>query len=102
MEKEQNILFSIIVPIFNVSAYVRKCIESIVNQTYQNLDIILVDDGSTDDSGVICDEYAEKDSRIRVIHKTNGGLVSARKAGINIAKGEYSLYVDGDDWIEND
>lgn len=102
MEKEQNILFSIIVPIFNVSAYVRKCIESIVNQTYQNLDIILVDDGSTDDSGDICDEYAEKDSRIRVIHKVNGGLVSARKAGINVAKGEYSLYVDGDDWIEND
>ena len=102
MKIEQNILFSIIVPVYNISAYVRKCIESIVNQTYQNLDIILVDDGSTDDSGVICDEYAEKDSRIRVIHKTNGGLVSARKAGINIAKGEYSLYVDGDDWIEND
>lgn len=102
MEKEQNILFSIIVPVYNISAYVRKCIESIVNQTYQNLDIILVDDGSTDDSGDICDEYSEKDSRIRVIHKTNGGLVSARKAGINIAKGEYSLYVDGDDWIEND
>lgn len=102
MEKEQNILFSIIVPIFNVSAYVRKCIESIVNQTYQNLDIILVDDGSTDDSGDICDKYADKDSRIRVVHKKNGGLVSARKAGINVAEGVYSLYVDGDDWIEED
>lgn len=102
MTINQNILFSIIVPVYNISAYVRKCIESIICQTYQNLDIILVDDGSTDGSGDICDEYAEIDSRIRVIHKKNGGLVSARKAGINVAEGEYSLYVDGDDWIEKD
>jgi len=95
-----NKLVSVIVPIYNVEPYLRKCIESIINQTYKNIEIILVDDGSTDDSGKICDEYALKDSRIKVIHKVNGGLVSARKAGISIAKGEYIGAVDGDDWIE--
>jgi len=102
MTQNQNVLFSIIVPVYNIATYVRKCIESIICQTYKNLDIILVDDGSTDGSGDICDKYADKDSRIRVVHKKNGGLVSARKAGINVAEGVYSLYVDGDDWIEED
>ena len=102
MTQNQNVLFSIIVPVYNIATYVRKCIESIICQTYKNLDIILVDDGSTDGSGDICDKYADKDSRIRVVHKKNGGLVSARKAGITVAEGVYSLYVDGDDWIEED
>ena len=95
-------LISVIVPIYGIERYVGICIESIVNQTYKNLEIILVDDGSPDRCGEICDLYAKKDQRIRVIHKTNGGLVSARKAGIRIATGNYSTYVDGDDWIEKD
>jgi len=93
-------LLSVIVPIYNVEPYLRQCIESIINQTYRNIEIILVNDGSTDGSGKICDEYALKDRRIKVVHKNNGGVVSARKAGISIAKGEYIGAVDGDDWIE--
>lgn len=93
---------SIIVPIYNVAPYLDKCICSILEQTYRKLEIILVDDGSTDSSGDICDMYARKDERIHVIHKENGGLVSARKAGILVSTGEYVGYVDGDDWIEPD
>lgn len=93
---------SVIVPIFNIEKYVGKCIESIMNQTYKNLEIILVDDGSSDLSGVICDRYAKQDSRIKVIHKLNAGLVSARKTGIMKATGDYAAYVDGDDWIDKD
>ena len=95
-------LLSVIVPIYNIESYVGKCIESISCQDYNHLEIILVDDGSTDRSGEICDLYATKDSRIKVIHKQNGGLVSARKTGISAATGEYATYVDGDDWIEKD
>lgn len=95
-------LISVIVPIYNVSYYIRQCIDSICCQTYKNLEIILIDDGSTDDCPEICDEYKQKDARIVVIHKENGGLVSARKAGIQIARGDYITYVDGDDWIEPD
>lgn len=95
-------LISIIVPIYNIKDYIGKCIESICNQTYKNIEIILVDDGSTDNSGSICDEYAAKDSRIVVIHKENGGLVSARQAGAKVATGDYITNVDGDDWIELD
>ena len=95
-------LISVIVPIYNVESYLDKCISSILTQTYRYLQIILVDDGSTDSSGSICDAYAQRDERIMVIHKENGGLVSARKAGIRAAVGEYVGYVDGDDWIEND
>ena len=98
MEKFQ---ISIIVPIYNVEKYVRQCIESIINQTYKNLQIILVDDGSTDTSGLICDEYASIDDRIEVIHKKNGGLVTARKIGLQKAKGEYIGFVDGDDYIDD-
>lgn len=94
------ITLSVIVPIYNVETYLTKCIESIISQTYKNLEIILVDDGSTDKSGLIADEFAEKDKRIKVIHKENGGLVSARKCGVNHATGGYSTYVDSDDWIE--
>ena len=92
-------LISIIVPIYNVEKYVEKCIESIISQTYKNLEIILVDDGSPDNSGVICDEYAQKDSRIKVIHKENGGLSSARNVGLDIASGEYISFIDSDDYI---
>lgn len=95
-----NSLISVIVPIYGIERYIGLCIESIIKQTYKNLEIILVDDGSPDKSGEICDLYALKDSRIRVIHKENGGLVSARKAGVEAATGEYIGYVDGDDWIE--
>lgn len=99
---EQKPLISVIVPIYRVERYLSKCVESILNQTYRHLEIILVDDGSPDGSGAICDEFAEKDSRIRVIHKENGGLSDARNAGIQVAGGEYLAFVDGDDWIEPD
>lgn len=91
---------SVIVPIYQIDRYIGICIESIINQTYRNMEIILVDDGSSDRSPEICDLYAKKDKRIKVIHKPNGGLVSARKAGLEAATGEYVGYVDGDDWIE--
>lgn len=93
-------LISIIVPIYNVEPYLPQCIESIINQTYKNIEIILVDDGSTDRCFSICEEYAAKDKRIKVIHKDNGGQDSARKEGMKIAQGIYVGYVDGDDWIE--
>ena len=93
---------TVIVPIYNVAEYLEKCLSSISGQTYKNLQIILVDDGSTDDSGRICDRYQEQDARIIVIHKTNEGLVKARKTGIFNATGKYICYVDGDDWIESD
>lgn len=93
---------SVIVPIYNISGYLEKCIRSIVGQTYTKLQIILVDDGSTDHSGQICDKYGKDDNRIVVIHKHNEGLVEARKTGLCYAEGEYICYVDGDDWIEAD
>lgn len=95
-------LISVLVPVYNIERYVGACLESIIKQTYKQLDIIVVDDGSTDRSGEICDLYAQKDDRIRVIHKKNGGLVSARKAAMQVAKGNYIGYVDGDDWISPD
>lgn len=91
--------FSVIVPIYKVEKYLSKCIDSILEQTYTNFELILVDDGSPDKCPQICDEYAKKDSRIKVIHKQNGGLVSARNIGIKNATGDYICYVDGDDWI---
>ena len=94
-----NRLISIVVPIYQIDKYLGLCIESLINQTYKNLEIILVDDGSHDRCPDICDLYARKDKRIKVIHKANGGLVSARKAGIKVATGEYVGYVDGDDWV---
>ena len=92
-------LISVLVPIYKIDRYLGICIESLLNQTYKNLEIILVDDGSPERCPEICDLYAKKDARIKVIHKENGGLVSARKAGILSARGEYIGYVDGDDWI---
>ena len=95
-------LISIIVPVYNVEDYLDRCMHSILNQTYQKLEIILVDDGSTDSSPAKCDEYAQKDNRIKVIHKQNGGLSDARNAGLKLASGDYIGYVDSDDWIEPD
>lgn len=93
---------SVIVPIYNIRPYLPACIESILNQTFQSLEILLVDDGSTDGCHEICESYKRLDSRIKVIHKVNGGLVSARKTGIKAASGKYIAFVDGDDWIEPD
>ena len=93
-------LISVIVPIFRVEQYLEQCVQSIRNQTYQKLEIILVDDGSDDQCPLICDRHALDDKRIKVIHKKNGGLDSARKAGMLVANGKYIGYVDGDDWIE--
>jgi len=91
---------SVIVPIYKVEKYLHKCVDSIINQTYKNLEIILVDDGSPDNCPAICDEYAKKDNRIKVIHKPNGGLSDARNAGLDIATGEYIAFVDSDDYID--
>jgi glycosyltransferase involved in cell wall biosynthesis len=92
-------LISVIVPVYNVEQYLNRCIESIVNQTYQNLEIILVDDGSPDNCPIMCDEWAKKDIRIKVIHKENGGLSDARNTGMAVATGEYISFIDSDDWI---
>lgn len=95
-------LISVIVPVYNVEGYLAACINSIIAQTYSNLEIILVDDGSTDSSGSLCDTFAAKDSRIRVIHTANGGLSCARNHGIDISKGDYITFVDSDDTITPD
>ncbi len=94
-------MFSFIVPVYNVEKYLKECIDSLISQTYKNFEIILVDDGSKDNSGRICDEFAEHDSRIKVIHKENGGASSTRKVGANNATGEYIVCVDADDWAES-
>ncbi len=93
-------MISVIVPVYNVELYLSQCIESIINQTYKDIEIILIDDGSPDNCGRICDEYAKKDSRVRVFHKENGGLSNARNYGIEKASGEYIGFVDSDDWLE--
>ena len=96
-----NDLISVIVPIYNVEEYLTRCLDSIENQTYDNLEIILVNDGSTDTCGIICDNYAQKDKRIKVIHKKNGGLSDARNVGLNIMQGDYVTCIDSDDFISN-
>ena len=93
-------LISVVVPVYKVEEFLPKCVASIRGQTYENLEIILVDDGSPDGCGAMCDGYAREDARIKVIHKKNGGLSDARNAGIDIARGEYIGFVDSDDWIE--
>lgn len=95
-------LISVILPVYNVERYIHKCVDSILAQSYKNLEIILVDDGSTDNSGKICDEYALKDSRIKIIHKLNGGVCSARNQGLDIAKGDFIAFVDPDDYLLTD
>lgn len=92
-------LISVILPIYNVAQFLPRCIESVCSQTYDNLEIILVDDGSPDDCGDICDKYAEKDNRIVVVHKQNGGLSDARNKGAEIANGEYITFIDSDDYV---
>lgn len=96
-----NPLITVIIPCYKVEQYLPKCINSVLTQTYTNLEIILVDDGSPDNCGNICDNYAQKDSRIKVIHKTNGGLSDARNKGIDIAHGEYITFIDSDDYVSN-
>ncbi len=95
-------MISIIIPIFNIEAYLPNCLDSVINQTYTDLEIVLIDDGSTDASGSICDEYSRKDSRIRVIHQSNCGVSAARNAGINVSTGEYVYFLDGDDLLALD
>ena len=94
-----DLLISVVVPVYKTEAYLPRCVSSICNQTYKNLEIILVDDGSPDNSGALCDQLALEDSRIRVIHKKNGGLASARNAGIDAMTGEYAAFIDSDDYI---
>lgn len=92
---------SVIVPIYNAEKYIHRCLDSILAQTYKNFELILINDGSIDNSGKICDEYSQRDNRIKVIHKNNGGVASARQCGIENAKGEYTIHVDPDDWVES-
>ncbi len=96
---ENQALISVIIPVYNVEEYLRECVDSVLVQTYQNFEIILVDDGSTDSSGEICDEYLEKDDRITVIHQKNGGLSAARNSGLSEAEGKYVYFLDSDDYI---
>lgn len=93
---------SIIVPVYKVEQYLERCVKSLINQTYKNIEIILVDDGSPDQCPKMCDDYASEDSRIKVIHKKNGGLSDARNAGLDAATGEFIAFVDSDDWVEID
>lgn len=104
MEKRvtANPLVSIIVPVYNIEQNLRKCVESLLRQTYPVLEVILVNDGSTDDSGTVCDEFVERDSRVRVLHQANGGVSSARNAGLSSSRGDYICFVDGDDYVEDD
>ncbi|MBZ7954711.1 glycosyltransferase [Campylobacter sp. W0018] len=97
--KENKPFVSIIVPIYNVEKYLRQCLDSIVKQTLENIEIILINDGSTDNCGKICDEYALKDKRIKVVHKKNAGLGAAYNTGLDLATGEYIGFVESDDWI---
>ncbi|MBE6638183.1 MAG: glycosyltransferase [Ruminococcaceae bacterium] len=101
-KENENIVFSIVVPIYKVEPYLARCVDSLINQTYPHIEIVLVDDGSPDNCPAICDKYAKEDSRIRVIHKKNGGLSDARNAGIDAATGDYIIFVDSDDYIETD
>ena len=96
----ENVKVSVIVPIYKIERYLRQCIDSILAQTFTDFEMLLIDDGSPDECPAICDEYAKKDSRIRVFHKPNGGLTSARNYGLDNAKGDWIMHIDGDDWIE--
>lgn len=98
----KEVLVSIIIPVYNVQSFLKECLDSVLNQTYERIEIILVDDGSTDESGKICDIYQQKDSRIIVIHKKNGGLSDARNAGIEKASGEYYAFIDSDDFVHKE
>ena len=98
----KNELISIIVPIYNVENYLRQCLDSIMSQSYQNFECLLINDGSPDHSADICREYVEKDSRFKYFEKDNGGVSSARNLGIELSKGEYITFIDSDDWVDSD
>lgn len=98
----KNIKVSVTIPVYNTSNYLRKCLDSLLAQTLKEIEFIVIDDGSTDESGKICDEYGKKDSRFKIIHKSNGGSASARQAGLNMASGDYIIVCDSDDWVEPD
>lgn len=102
MEEKNVPLISLIIPVYNIEPYVRRCLDSAIAQTYRNIEIIVVDDGSTDGSPALCDLYATKDSRLKVIHRRNGGLSAARNSGLDICRGEYISFVDGDDCVRAD
>ena len=93
---------SVIIPVYNTEKYLRRCIDSVLAQTYQDFELLLIDDGSKDSSGAICDEYASQDTRVRVFHKENGGVSSARNLGLDHARGEWITFVDADDWMADD
>ena len=95
-------VFSVVVPVYGVEEYLDRCVESILSQSFNDFELVLVDDGSPDNCPAMCDRYAEKDSRVKVLHKANGGLCSARNAGLTVATGEYIVPVDSDDWIDRD
>ena len=96
---QDNPLISVVIPVYKVEEYLRECVDSVLRQTYRNLDIILVDDGSPDKCPAMCDDYAKSDSRVRVIHRSNGGLSAARNSGIGISRGEYITFIDSDDYV---
>ena len=102
VEVESDELVSIVVPVFNVQSYLEECVDSILAQTYTRLEVILINDGSTDRSGAICDAYAASDGRVRVIHQVNAGLSAARNAGVAVSRGRWLLFVDSDDWVHSD
>ncbi len=95
-------LITVIIPVYNTEEYLRSCLDSIINQTYRNLEILVIDDGSTDLSPAICDTYAELDSRVQVIHKENQGVSASRNLGIEMATGDYISFIDSDDWLESE
>ena len=95
----EKIILSVIIPVYNVEKYLRKCVDSVLAQDIADMEVILIDDGSPDNSGAICDEYAEKDTRVKVIHKENGGAATARNVGLDIARGKYITFVDSDDYL---
>ena len=101
MKDNKDILVSIVIPVYNAEIYLKKCINSILTQTYKNIQIILVNDGSTDNSAKICEDFLKKDNRIKLINKTNGGVSSARNMGIYNCEGDYIVFVDSDDWIDS-
>ena len=102
MVMNKTIKISVIIPVYKVEKYINQCIESVIDQTYDNLEIILIDDGSPDKCPQICDEYANKDKRIIVVHKKNGGLASSRNIGLDLASGDLISFVDSDDWIDRE
>ena len=102
MTEKNQVFCSVIIPVYNTEKYLHQCLDSVLNQTFRDFELIIVDDGSTDNSAKICDEYSDKDQRIRLIHQTNGGHTKARKVGLSLATGKYVFFVDSDDWLELD